>query len=120
VEREINMAIDFYSAKSHRDMEKGKMTGHAVLEDGLQDFLLKFEDEIDLDANCILELDSYGDLLLGKSSIQELMVVCGGLKQHKVLKNYKRYDLAFHSLIELEKLCQLALENDEYIWVCGD
>jgi len=114
------MAIDFYSAKTQRDKEKGRTTGHAVLEEGLQDFLLKFKAEINLDIRCILELDPYDDLLLGKSDIEELMTVCSELKQEKVLKKYQRYDLTIQSLIALEKLCQLALENDEYIWVLGD
>jgi len=114
------MAICFYSAKSQHDKEKGRVTGHAILEEGLQDFLLKFKAEIALDTSFILRLDPYGDLLLGKSSIKELMAVCGELKRHTILKKYERYDLAIQSLVELEKLCQLALENDDYIWALGD
>lgn len=114
------MPICFYSAKSQRDKEKGRTTGHVMFEDGLQDFLLAVSDRINFDIKVILDLDPYGDALLGSSCIQELMTVSGRLKNHNVLVEYKRYDSAVQSLIELENLCHLALDNHNYIWAMGD
>ncbi|AOH56614.1 hypothetical protein ABE28_019780 [Peribacillus muralis] len=108
--------IHFVLATTYKEAHKEET--YVEFDEGIHSYLLIKEKDSTLSFGLLLNLDIYGETILYRDEISELMGICDCLI-NKYTKGHKDQEVRRFAK-ELKSICLEALQRKKYIFALGD